>query len=181
LPGTANQIVAQDNWKVDSGEDLLCKQIVNLNRKGEPLSKSKGLSKGPIKIPSFEDLFPDSQDLINKWNLDLAKIKTDIENAVNDLTKLSVEIVINEKANFQKKIDMDLISGDVTVTLSKMPQKEEMEKIQTEALKLAQDNLDKRVDFLLKVINVLCCAISPTGPLTTVIKTLTETVKPTPT
>jgi hypothetical protein len=129
------------------------------------------------QIVTFNELFPDYQALVEKWNVDFLEMKSKIENAIQDLTHLTVEIKVEEGLG-SRKTEIDLVSGDVTITLPKIPSEEDLAKIQAEALKMAQENLDKRIDLMVRIIKVVCEAISPTGPLNSFVKNLADSIKP---
>jgi len=122
------------------------------------------MSNKKTEIVSFPDLFPDYDALVKKWNDDFMQMKKDVENVVHNLTTLSVEIKVDSSIT-SRKTEIDLISGDVTVIVPKDLDKDELSKVQAEALDLALKNLDKRIEALIKIVDVVCKAISPTGSL----------------
>ncbi len=129
------------------------------------------------EIVTFSELFPDYQALVTKWNDDFVKMRKDIENVVRNLTTLSIEVKVDSSVS-SRKTEIDLISGDVTITIPKEPEnKEEMAKIQADALDLALKTLDKRIDALIKIVDVVCKALSPTGSLSEFFKGIGEAIK----
>ncbi len=129
------------------------------------------------EIVSFSELFPDYPALVNKWNVDFEKMRKDIENVVHNLTTLSVEVKVDSSVT-SRRTEIDLISGDITITIPKEPaDKDELAKIQAEALDLALTNLEKRMDALIKIVDVVCKALSPTGSLSEFFKGMGEAIK----
>ena len=129
------------------------------------------------EIFKTNDVFPDYDALIRRWTGDFNKMRTDIENTIHNLTTLTIEIKVDNKVSSQKT-EIDLISGDVTITVSKEPTKDDLTKLQADALDLALKNLDKRIDALIKIVEVVCKAISPTGSFNDLFKTLANVIKP---
>ncbi len=113
-----------------------------------------------------------------KWVSDLEQLITDFETVVHDLTHLEIEIKIEGEPEPIRKTEINLITGDIMVTLPKGTSADtDIEKINTEAVKIAREELSERVDKLIKVVDILIKTLTPGGSLISIIDMINEALK----
>lgn len=121
---------------------------------------------------STEKAIRDLQTVSTRWTSDLEKLKSDLESVVYDLTHLEVELRIEGQDKPIRKTELNLITGDIAVTFPKGADisEDDIEKIHSAAMKMAREELKERIDSLLKLIDMLINAISPGGPLKSILE-----------
>ena len=135
------------------------------------------------KLSNFsEDWEKKIQELENigtKWVSDLEKLTIDLESVVYDLTHLEVEIRIEGETDPIRRTEINLITGDISVTLpkGKILDDVDIEKINIEAIKLAREELSDRIDKLVNVIEILVKTLVPGGSLISIIEVINSALK----
>lgn len=122
-------------------------------------------------IVNWEKVIRDLQSMGTTWTSDLEKLKSDLESVVYDLTHLEVELKIEGGDEPIRKTELNLITGDITVTFPTGTDinNVDIEKINSATIKMAREELQERTDKLLEVIQILINAISPNGPLKSIL------------
>ena len=128
---------------------------------------------------NWEKTIRELQTLGRTWTDDLEKLKTDLESVVHDLTHLEIELKIEGEAEPHRKTEYNLITGDITVTLPKGTdlEKIDIEKINTEAVTMAREELEKRVEKLIKIIEILINTITPGGSLKSILDLINTAIE----
>lgn len=135
------------------------------HHKGDIMSSS---SKNKAKLKENSSLI-DFDTISKEWQDDLKKLEAQLKNAIHDLTHLTVEVKIDGKNETIRKTELDLISGDIIVTLPKTTEftETEINQINEKAIALGREELKQRTEKLKEIIETLinCFNISPTGPV----------------
>lgn len=128
---------------------------------------------------NWEKTIRELQTLGRTWTGDLEKLKTDLESVVHDLTHLEIELKIEGEAEPLRKTEFNLITGDITVTLPRGTDlaKLDIEKINTEAITMAREELEKRIEKLVEVIEILISAITPGGSLRSILGLINSAIE----
>ena len=113
------------------------------------------------------------------WTTDLKKLKTDLESVVHDLTHIKIELKVEGEAEHIRKTEFNLITGDITVILPKGTdiEKIDIEEINTQAITMAREELEKRIEKLVKVIEILINAITPGGSLKSILDIINSAIE----
>ena len=128
---------------------------------------------------NWEKTIQELRTIGKTWTSDLEKLKTDLESVVHDLTHLEIEIKIEGEAEPLRKTEFNLITGDITVILPKGTdlEKIDIEKINTEAIIMAREELEKRVEKLVNIIEILINAITPGGSLKSILDLINSAIE----
>ena len=96
------------------------------------------------------------RELQTTWVHDLEKLKTDLESVVYNLTHIKIKLQIEDEDQPIRKTELNLITGDITVTLPAGIDIEGMdiEKINIAAIKMAREELKERISKLLELIEI---------------------------
>jgi len=124
----------------------------------------------------------DLRNIGSKWSSDLKLLKTDLESVIYNLTHLKIELKIEGMDTPIRKTELNLITGDLSVTLPKGTKIDEIkvEEINSEAIEMAREDLKERIIHLRELIELLINAISPTGPLKSVLDLIKTSVEKLP-
>lgn len=127
----------------------------------------------------WEETIRELQSVGVTWTNDLEKLKTDLDSVVHDLTHLEIELKIEGEAEPLRKTEYNLITGDIIVTLPKGTDLEsiDVEKINAQAVTMAREELEKRIEKLVNLIEILINAISPSGSLKSILDSINSAIK----
>jgi DNA repair exonuclease SbcCD ATPase subunit len=111
----------------------------------------------------------------NEWlEKERAKLAKRLEDAMYNLSHMTIELRKEGSNEIIRKTEIDLISGDITVWLSGNPTEEQINQANEKAIQMAREELDKRCERLQTVIQTCITAIAPGGSLAKAIEALTK-------
>ena len=124
----------------------------------------------------------DLKDISSKWPSDLQSLKADLESVIHNWTHLKIELKIEGMDTPIRKTELNWITGSISVTLPKGTKidKIEIEKINSEAIKIAREELKERITHLRELIELLINAISPGGTLKSTLDLIKTSVEKLP-
>ncbi len=105
---------------------------------------------------SNEKLF-DLDDVGKQWSADLEELQKTLKSAMHDLTHTTIEIRIAGQPDPIRSTEIDLISGDIVITLPKDSKlsEEQINQINEKAIQTAREELEKRMEKLRQIIDAL--------------------------
>jgi len=135
------------------------------------------------EIPKdWKKAIEDLKDISSKWPSDLQSLKADLESVIHNWTHLKIELKIEGMDTPIRKTELNWITGSISVTLPKGTKidKIEIEKINSEAIKIAREELKERITHLRELIELLINAISPGGTLKSTLDLIKTSVEKLP-
>jgi len=135
------------------------------------------------EIPKdWKKAIEDLKDISSKWPADLQSLKADLESVIHNWTHLKIELKIEGMDTPIRKTELNWITGSISVTLPKGTKidKIEIEKINSEAIKIAREELKERITHLRELIELLINAISPGGTLKSTLDLIKTSVEKLP-
>ena len=101
--------------------------------------------------------FLDLEKLSAQWQSDLKKLQEDLQSVMHDLTHTTIEIKVEGQKTPIRTTEIDLVSGDIVITLPKESQltEEQINEINEKAIQMARDELEKRMEKLRQIIEAL--------------------------
>jgi len=135
------------------------------------------------EIPKdWKKAIEDLKDISSKWSSDLQSLKADLESVIHNWTHLKIELKIEGMDTPIRKTELNWITGGISVTLPKGTKidKIEIEKINSEAIKIAREELKERITHLRELIELLINAISPGGTLRSTLDLIKTSVEKLP-
>ncbi len=128
---------------------------------GDNMSQN-GENKNELTIN--KDVF---EDVNKQWQKDLEALQNNLKTTIHDLTHTTVEIKKEGQEDPIRKTEIDLISGDIVITLSKDSNlsEDQLNQINEKALQIAREELDKKMarlnEIVGKLIQVLGGMVAP--------------------